>query len=218
MLSLGLPRSANRTGTRAAPRITPPGSGAKVDVALLWVVVGLSMLGLVMVFSASIALPDSPRFAAYKQTHFLVRHLFALALGTLAGLLAFAVPARMWQRLAPWLFVFGCVLLVLVLIPGVGKVVYGARRWLPLYVMNLQPSELMKLFVVLYAADYTVRKQDYMQSLKRGFLPMAAAVAAVGLLLLLEPDLGAFVVIGTIADGQCCTWAASTVDCSPVWS
>ena len=56
-------------------------------------------------------------------------------------------------------------LLVLVLIPGVGKVVYGARRWLSLGVLNLQPSELMKLFVVLYAADYTVRKQDYMQQL-----------------------------------------------------
>lgn len=200
MLSLGLPRPATR-GAKAARRIAPPGTGAVVDTALLWVVAGLAMLGLVMVFSASVALPDSPRFASYAPTHFLVRHPFALALGTLAGLVAFAVPARMWQRLAPWLFVFGCVLLVLVLIPGVGKVVYGARRWLPLYLINLQPSELMKLFVVLYAADYTVRKQDYMQSFRRGFLPMGAAVAAVGLLLLLEPDLGAFVVIGIIAMG-----------------
>jgi cell division protein FtsW len=93
------------------------------------------------------------------------------------------------------------VLLLLVLIPGVGKVVYGARRWLSLYVINLQPSELMKLFVVLYAADYTVRKQDYMQHFKKGFLPMGAAVALVGLLLLLEPDLGAFIVISSIAMG-----------------
>ncbi|MFP5462488.1 MAG: putative lipid II flippase FtsW, partial [Gammaproteobacteria bacterium] len=117
------------------------------------------------------------------------------------GLLAFAVPMRIWQRWAPLLFLAGLVLLLLVLIPGVGKVVYGARRWLSLYVINLQPSELMKLFVVLYAADYTVRKQDYMQHFKKGFLPLGAAVALVGLLLLLEPDLGAFIVISSIAMG-----------------
>ena len=201
MLSLSLPRSGARAGAKAAPRIAPAGAGATVDTALLWVVTALALLGLVMVFSASIALPDSPRFAAYQSTHFLVRHLLALALGTLLGLVAYAVPARMWQRLAPWLFVFGFILLVVVLVPGIGKVVYGARRWIPLGLVNLQPSELMKLFVVLYAADYTVRKQDYMQSAKRGFLPMATVVAAVGLLLLLEPDLGGFVVIGTIAMG-----------------
>ena len=70
-----------------------------------------------------------------------------------------------------------------------------------LAVINVQPSELMKLFVVLYAADYTVRKQDYMQQFSKGFLPMGTAVAAVGLLLLLEPDLGAFVVIASVAMG-----------------
>src|SRR5690606_17629265 len=95
----------------------------------------------------------------------------------------------------------GLVLLVVVLIPGVGKGVYGARRWLSPYVLNLQPSELMKLFVVLYVADFTVRKQDSMQSFRKGFLPMGAAVALVGLLLLLEPDLGAFIVIAAVAMG-----------------
>jgi cell division protein FtsW len=100
------------------------------------------------------------------------------------------------------LFLACLVLLVIVLIPGVGKVVYGARRWLSLGFTSLQPSELMKLFVILYVADYTVRKQDYMQQFSKGFLPMGAAVAAVGLLLLLEPDLGAFVVIATVAMGM----------------
>jgi cell division protein FtsW len=154
-----------------------------------------------MVYSASIALPDSPRFANYRSTHFLFRHVFAIAFGTLIALLAFSAPIRVWQKWAPLLFLAGLVLLVIVLIPGVGKVVYGARRWLSLYVVNLQPSELMKLFVVLYAADYTVRKQDYMQDFSRGFAPMGTAVAAVGLLLLLEPDLGAFIVIAAIAMG-----------------
>ena len=106
-----------------------------------------------------------------------------------------------WQKAAPWLFVFGLVLLILVLIPGIGKVVLGARRWIPLGPVNLQPSELMKLFVILYAADYAVRKQDWMHEVRKGFVPMAFAVALVGALLLLEPDLGAFMVIAAIAMG-----------------
>jgi cell division protein FtsW len=93
------------------------------------------------------------------------------------------------------------VLLVLVLIPGIGRVVNGGRRWLSLKVRLGQPSEVMKLVMVLYAADYTVRKQEYMHKLTKGFLPMALAVSFVGLLLLLEPDLGAFGVIVCIAMG-----------------
>jgi cell division protein FtsW len=173
----------------------------RVDTKIIWVVAALLMFGLVMVYSATIALPDSPRFANYKPTHFLVRHAFAIALGATAALLVFAVPIRRWQVLAPLLFLVGFVLLIAVLIPGVGRVVFGARRWLSFYVFNLQPSELMKLFVVLYVADYTVRKQDFMHNIRKGFLPMGAAVVLVGVLLLLEPDLGAFVVIAAIAMG-----------------
>ena len=199
MLSLRLP-GRDSQGRGALRGVAAAGS-QPVDVAMIWAIAALLMIGLVMVYSASIALPDSPRFANYRSSHFLVRHMFAIALGALLGLVAFSAPIRVWQKWAPLLFLAGLVLLVLVLIPGVGKVVYGARRWLSLYVINLQPSELMKLFVVLYAADYTVRKQDYMQNLSRGFLPMGAAVATVGLLLLLEPDLGAFIVIAAIAMG-----------------
>ncbi|MFP5405518.1 MAG: putative lipid II flippase FtsW [Gammaproteobacteria bacterium] len=172
-----------------------------VDVAMLWVVAGLLLTSVVMVYSASIALPDSPRFARYTTTYFVVRHLLAIVVGVVAGLVVFAVPMTQWQAWSKWLFLLGLVLLVIVLIPGVGKVVYGARRWLSLYVFNLQPSEFMKLFVVLYAADYTMRKQDYMQQVRKGFLPIGCAVALVGLLLLLEPDMGAFVVIAGIAMG-----------------
>jgi cell division protein FtsW len=93
------------------------------------------------------------------------------------------------------------VLLVLVLIPEIGKGVNGAKRWLSFKVFNLQPSELMKLFVVLYAADYTVRKQDVMHRFTKGFLPMSIAIGFIGALLLLEPDLGAFGVIVCIAMG-----------------
>ena len=201
MLNLRLPW-ASRTGEHTVVRNALSSNAQSIDVALLWVVGNLLAIGLVMVYSASVALPDSPKFAAYKPTHFLMRHAFSIALAIPVGLVVFATPMRFWQRWAPMLFLAGLVLLVIVLIPGVGKVVYGARRWLSLGFTSLQPSELMKLFVILYVADYTVRKQDYMQQFSKGFLPMGAAVAAVGLLLLLEPDLGAFVVIATVAMGM----------------
>jgi len=119
----------------------------------------------------------------------------------IAGVVAFQLPMRAWQEMAPWLFIGGVVLLLIVLIPGIGRDVNGARRWLPLGVVNLQPSELMKLFAALYAADYTARKLPLMGSFKQGFAPMAAVILFVGFLLLKEPDFGAFVVITAIAFG-----------------
>ena len=171
------------------------------DQPLVWVVVLLMLFGMVMVYSASIALPDSSKYANYTNYHFLVRQISFISVSLLAGLLAFRVRVETWQRLAPYLFVATIALLVLVLVPGIGKGVNGAKRWLSFKIFNLQPSELMKLFVVLYAADYTVRKQQFMHKLTKGFMPMAAAVGFVGLLLLLEPDLGAFGVIVCIAMG-----------------
>ena len=119
------------------------------------------------------------------------------ALGLSVGLVAFQVPVKVWDRYAPKLFIVALILLVIVLVPFVGKGVNGARRWIPLGVMNFQPSELMKLAVVLYAANYTVRKQEWMQTLAKGFLPMGVAVVVVGMLLLLEPDMGAFLIKAT---------------------
>ena len=174
---------------------------AEYDQVLVWVTLLLMLFGLVMVYSASIALPDSPKYAAYSNNHFLIRQAVFIVVALVASALVFKVPMKTWQKAAPYLFVFTMVLLVLVLVPGLGKGVNGARRWLSFSVFNLQPSELMKLFMVLYAADYTVRKQQYMHQLTKGFLPMAAAVGFVGLLLLLEPDLGAFGVIVCIAMG-----------------
>lgn len=171
------------------------------DQPLIWVVVLLMLFGMVMVYSASISLPDSPKYASYKNNHFLIRQAIFVTTSLCCALIVFRVPISTWQRWAPYLFVITLILLLLVLVPGVGKGVNGAKRWLSFKVFNLQPSELMKLFVVLYAADYTVRKQQFMHKLTKGFLPMAGAVAIVGLLLLLEPDLGAFGVIVCIAMG-----------------
>lgn len=171
------------------------------DKPLVWVVIMLMLFGMVMVYSASISLPDSRKYANFTNYHFLLRQAIYIAIAMVMALFAFRVRIATWQRLAPYLFVIVLALLVLVLVPGIGKDVNGARRWLSLKFVNLQPSELMKLVMVLYAADYTVRKQEYMHKLTKGFLPMMGAVALVGLLLLLEPDLGAFGVIVCIAMG-----------------
>ena len=174
---------------------------AELDMALLWSALILLLVGLVMVYSASIATAEASRFSGHQPSYFLLRHGVFLIIGLVAAAFAFQVPLATWQQLAPWLFVAGFVLLALVLVPGIGRDVNGARRWLPLGVANLQPSELMKLFAVLYAADYTVRKMSFMHDLKKAFLPMSGAMVAVGFLLLKEPDFGAFVVIISIAMG-----------------
>ena len=188
-------------GTEYRQSTTTPASVLGYDQALMWVVVALLAWGLVMVYSASIALPDNPRFANYAPTHFLTRHMMYLVFGFVAALLAFQVPMKVWERLAPWLFVGALLLLVAVLIPGVGKVVNGARRWLSIGPIGFQPSEVAKLAVLIYAADYMVRKMEVKERFFRAVLPMGAAVAIVGVLLLAEPDMGAFMVVAVIAMG-----------------
>ena len=171
------------------------------DQPLLWVVVALLAWGLVMVYSASIALPDNPRFANYAHTHFVLRHGISMTIGVIAAMVAFQFPLRAWEKMAPWLFAVALVLLVLVLVPFIGKGVNGARRWISLGIMNFQPSELAKLAVLLYAADYMVRKMEVKERFFRAVLPMALAVLVVGMLLLAEPDMGAFMVVAVIAMG-----------------
>ncbi|GAB3468413.1 putative lipid II flippase FtsW [Polaromonas eurypsychrophila] len=172
-----------------------------VDQALIWVTVALLVWGLVMVYSASIAMPDNPKFARYAHTHFLLRHALSLGVAFAVALLAFQVPVATWEKLAPWLFVASLVLLMLVLVPFIGKGVNGARRWISLGFMNFQPSELAKFAVLLYAADYMVRKMEVKERFFRAVMPMAVAIGIVGLLLLAEPDMGAFMVISVIAMG-----------------
>ncbi|HEV8500723.1 MAG TPA: putative lipid II flippase FtsW [Casimicrobiaceae bacterium] len=178
------------------------------DVTLAWAAMLLLAIGLVMVYSASIASAEASAYTGYRAWYFLTRHALFLVLGLAAAAVAFQVPVKAWQWLAPWAFVVATALLVLVLVPGVGKSVNGSRRWLPLVIVNLQPSEFMKLAAVLYAASYAVRKAAFLhaeqplkQTLLRGFLPLFVVMAAVGGLLLMEPDFGAFVVILAIGFG-----------------
>jgi cell division protein FtsW len=169
------------------------------DRTLLWLVILLLGFGLVMVYSASIAIAAAGKHTGFQESYYLMRQAVFLGIGALFGLFAFQVPNKVLQEIAPYLFLSGMVLLVLVLIPGIGREVNGSRRWLSLVVINLQPSEFMKLFAVLYAADYTVRKAAYMDSIKKGFMPMFMVMLLVGGLLLREPDFGAFAVITSIA-------------------
>jgi cell division protein FtsW len=178
------------------------------DPTLAWAALLLLALGLVMVYSASIATAEASAYTGYRPWYFLARHALFVAAGLTAGVIAFQVPVKAWRALAPYLFVAGAALLIAVLVPGVGRAINGSKRWLTLGVLNLQPSEFMKLFVVLYTSSYAVRRAAFLhaeqplkQTLLRGFLPLLAVMIGIGALLLHEPDFGACVVIVAIAFG-----------------
>jgi cell division protein FtsW len=171
------------------------------DQLLVWAILSLMLIGLVMVYSASITLADGPKYANYSSNFFLIRHMISLAIAIGVGIWTFKIPIKVWDRYSPVIFGFTVLLLIAVLIPGVGKGVNGAKRWIPLGLMNFQPSELMKFAAVIFAASYTVQRQEYLHSFVKGMLPMGIAVALVGGLLMAEPDMGAFVVVALIAFG-----------------
>src|SRR5260221_8887432 len=192
MASLVFGQGNTRTAGAPAP---------EYDRSLAWAALLLVSLGLVMVYSSSIATAEAGRYSGNNSAYFLLRHGLFLALAMGAATAVFFVPVRIWQKAAPWFFAACVVLLVLVLIPGIGREVNGARRWLNLGVANMQPSELMKLAVVLYAADYTVRKHAVLKNFRRGLLPMLTVMLVVAWLLLREPDFGALVVVAVTAFG-----------------
>ena len=206
------PKIASERGKRAVAEAIPvrewisvdQGQPARLlgfDRTLVCVVVALLALGLVMVYSASVAMPDNPKFSRYTPTYFLSRHVLFMGIAVCAALVAVQVPVSIWEKLSPWIFVVALLLLVIVLVPFIGKGVNGARRWIPLGLMSFQPSELTKLAIAMYAAGYMVRRMDVKENFVRAVVPMAISIAVVGLLLLAEPDMGAFLVIATIAMG-----------------
>ena len=178
-----------------------PGSIKGFDQTLIWAIASLLMWGMVMVYSASIALNDSSQSSNVWQAQFLIRHCMSLTIGFVAALLVFQVSMDTWEKVAPWVFIASIVLLIAVVLPFIGKSVNGARRWISFGIINFQPSEFAKLGTLLYAANYMVRKMDVKEKFFAAVTPMAVAIAIVGSLLLAEPDMGAFLVIAVIAMG-----------------
>lgn len=183
---------------RALPLKGTTPHSALYDYGLIWALVSLLGFGLVMVYSASIALAQSDPLVGYHGEYFFWRQFILLCIGVMISFVIFRIPMALWHKWAWLLFLLGIFSLLLVLLPKIGYAVNGSRRWIHLG-MTLQPSEFMKIFVVLYAADYVVRKKKYMNDLKRGFIPLLVAMLLVGFELLLEPDFGAFLVMMLIA-------------------
>jgi cell division protein FtsW len=181
----------DRAGRASGPR----GVGRErlgADAWLLGAVLALIALGTVMVYSASIAYADKVHG---NDAYYLLRHTLAVGLGLLGMALVMYTRVRAWERAGPALLLVGIVLLAMVLLPGLGAQVNGSTRWIRLGAFNLQPSEFMKLFMLLYVAGYLVRRQDELKHFTRGILMISIVVAVVGVLMLRQPDLGTVVVI-----------------------
>lgn len=164
-----------------------------VDKTLMVLVMALASIGLVMMSSASID------FAAQKYGdpfYFMYRQMIFLMIAMVAGISAFLVPTNTWYEKGWICLLVGFLLLVLVLIPGIGREVNGSMRWISLGPINLQSSEVAKLFILVYLAGYLVRRQDEVRERWTGFIKPIAVMGVMILLLLLEPDFGsAFVMI-----------------------
>lgn len=165
-----------------------------LDGVLITISLVLLCLGLVMVASASITVADKQLGQPF---YYLERQLMAAAMGIAA--LVFMLKTRLanWERSGMWLLGFAFLLLILVLIPGIGKTVNGSSRWIPVGIFNLQVSELAKLWLLIYVAGYLVRHGEEVRSSLKGFIKPMFMVGLAAILMLLEPDFGAAAVIMT---------------------
>ena len=162
------------------------------DGWIIWTVVALLMVGLVMVASASISVADheSGNPFAYFE-----RQMLFVFLGVLVAGVAMLVPTDVWEKHSIVLLGLAFVLLLLVLVPGIGHVVNGSRRWIRLGFMNFQVSEVARVLILAYVASYAVRRADELRGSFGGFLKPVAVLGAAAVLLLAEPDFGATTVL-----------------------
>lgn len=179
----------------AAPAIHSKPGKSSIDLVLVWTVLFLLGLGLVMMYSASIAIAEAEQ-GARGAHYYLEKQGIAILLGVSAGLLIFHLCSIEYLRMvSPLLLLGGLVLLLLVLVPGVGREINGSYRWIPLGVTNFQPSEAMKLIIIIFTADYAVRRRAHLNHLFKGLLPILIILTIIAGLLLLQKDYGALVVI-----------------------
>jgi cell division protein FtsW len=163
-----------------------------VDGWIVGAVAALLLIGLVMVASASIGIAEKETGHAF--TYFQKQVVFVLV-GLLAGALGLAVPTRVWEKYSIWLLAGAFLLLVLVLVPGIGHTVNGARRWIRLGFMNFQVSELARVMLLTYVASYAVRRADELRGSFLGFMTPVGVLGLAAALLLAEPDFGAATVL-----------------------
>ncbi len=163
-----------------------------IDPVLTAASLGLLLLGLVMVTSASMTMADRQAAAPFL---FLERQLLSAALGMVVAAFMLTVPMSVWERTAPLLLAVALVLLLLVLIPGIGHEVNGSRRWIRVGPVNFQPSEAARVLLLVYLSAYAVRYQQSLTETSAGFFKPLAVLGVAALLLLLEPDFGAAVVL-----------------------
>lgn len=163
-----------------------------LDRTLIFATAALLIMGLIMVGSASISIAaaklDQPLFYFTRQV------IFAAA-GLAIAFYVMTIPLSVWRKMAPLLLTLGVLMLVLVLIPGIGREVNGSRRWLPLGPVNVQVAEIIKLFSIIYVADYLQRHHG---QLNGSFFKVIGPLLMLGIaaiLLLMQPDMGSVVVI-----------------------
>lgn len=171
--------------------------GMPVDPWLLLAVLFLTGFGVVMVSSASLHLAGT----AGASFSYLSKHLIALALGIGGALMVLQIPVRWMEKAGPALYFLGIGLLALVLVPGVGKTVNGATRWVAVGSFNLQTSEFMKLFMIFYMAGYLVRRKVEVAHSVWGVVKPLVLVLLAAMLLMAQPDFGTTVVILATALG-----------------
>ena len=176
----------------AAPSPLHTSRGIDLDFPLLAGCLALLGLGLVMITSAS---SEVAAALSGNPLYHMVRHLIYLVIGFAAALITLLVPMALWQRFSGTLLLLAFVLLILVLLPGIGREVNGAKRWIGFGLFNLQPSELAKLFTVMFIAGYLVRRQTEVREKLTGFIKPMLVLGPIAVLLLAEPDFGATVVL-----------------------
>lgn len=163
-----------------------------LDKPLFVIMLSICLISIVMVATASMEYSNRVYGSPFE---FMAKHSIYMMLGFVAFILFAKIPVQLWYKTSWIWLLFGFGLLALVLIPGVGKEVNGASRWIGLGPINVQPSEFMKFALVLYVAGYLVRREGEVKSQWSGFLKPVLIVALVVVLLLMEPDFGAVVVI-----------------------
>jgi cell division protein FtsW len=167
----------------------------KTRINLLTISMVLVCVGIVMIYSSS-------SIYAWENYHdsfyFLKRHLSFLAVGVILAFLAMVIDYRLFRKYAHWLIWPALALLVLVLIPGIGREVSGARRWFRFQFISFQPSEFANLALIVYISDFICRKEDKIKMLVEGFIPAMCMLGAVTVLVLLQPDLGTVIALGSV--------------------